>query len=384
MIGKSSEHALDLEDRLVSGRLWGEYCDAIKHAGRHLLRPEAPHDAFNQAEGVRYLTRMVRAGLELMVEAGTPEFPRLSDPAGGFIKIGGDNPDNVYLSAQIRGDLEYRIHGQRGSAPTINFATKNGGYQKAGAKMLGTGFLDGRELEVDEDGNLEILVSTRRPPSGNWLSMEPDSNLLLIRQTFHDRSREQAAQLQIERLGNTEAPPALDVQVLVTRLIAAAQYTENTVKLFTDWASHFKREHHNTLPLGDQTMFQAAGGDPNITYYHGYWEFADDEAMVIEAALPPCEFWNFQVDNFWMESLDYHCHRIHVNCHGANLNPDGSVTIVIAHRDPGHPNWLTSAGHALGTSLFRLIGAHDRPAQIKVQVVKFDTLTGGRTHGSPA
>ena len=106
--------------------------------------------------------------------------------------------------------------------------------------------------------------------------------------------------------------------------------------------------------------------------------------MVIEASLPPCEFWNFQVDNFWMESLDYHCQRIHLNCHGARLNPDGSVTIVVAHRDPGHPNWLTTAGHALGTSLFRLIGAQDRPAQIKVRIVNFDTLTGGREHGSQA
>ena len=112
--------------------------------------------------------------------------------------------------------------------------------------------------------------------------------------------------------------------------------------------------------------------------------FADDEAMVIEASLPPCEFWNFQVGNFWMESLDYHCQRIHLNCHGARLNPDGSVTIVVAHRDPGHPNWLTTAGHALGTSLFRLIGAQDRPAQIKVRIVNFDTLTGGREHGSQA
>ena len=69
---------------------------------------------------------------------------------------------------------------------------------------------------------------------------------------------------------------------------------------------------------------------------------------------------------------------------GARLNPDGSITIVVAHRDPGHPNWLTTAGHALGTSLFRLIGAQDRPAQIKIRIVKFDALTGGREHGTQA
>lgn len=366
----------DVEEGIVSGRLWEEYCEAIKRVGRHVLRPEAPHDVFNQAEGLRYLTRMVRAGLESIAEAGSPMFPRFYDPAGGFIKIGADNPDNLYMTARLRGDLEYRIRGHRGNVPTIHFATKKGGYEKAGSAMIGTGFLDGRDLQVGSDGNFEILISAKRPESGNWLPMERETNLLLIRQTFHDRRSEQAAQLQIERLGAAEAPPPLDPQEFASRLMAAAQYTENTVKLFTDWASLFKRDHRNALPLGDQSMFQAAGGDPNITYYHGYWELADDEAMVIEAIVPPCEFWNFQLDNFWMESLDYHCHRIHLNSHGARLNPDGSVTIVIAHRDPGLPNWLTTAGHALGTSLFRLIGAQDRPARIETRIVKFDTLAG--------
>ena len=74
----------------------------------------------------------------------------------------------------ISGELEYRIHGQRGDAPTINFATKNGGYQKPGAKMLGTGFLDGRELEVDEGGNFEILVSARRPPCRTCSALSAD------------------------------------------------------------------------------------------------------------------------------------------------------------------------------------------------------------------
>ena len=29
----------------------------------------------------------------------------------------------------------------------------------------------------------------------------------------------------------------------------------------------------NALPLGNQKFFQAAGGDPNIQYHHGYFKF---------------------------------------------------------------------------------------------------------------
>lgn len=370
--GVTGEHTI--EDRIVSGRLWEEYCDALKRAGQLLLRPEVPHDAFNQAEGLRYLSRMVRAGLEAMVESAQAEFPRLSSMASGTIKIGADNPDSLYQTARINGSLEYRLRGTRGTVATLNFATKKGGYHKPGSAMIGTGFLDGQDLEVDADGRFEILLAIRRPASGNWLPLEPDSNLLLIRQTFHDRRHEQAAQLAIERLGACSAPPRLDPAQFGGQLMAAARYTENTAKLFIDWAALFKRDHFNTLPLGNQAMYQAAGGDPNIRYHHGYWELADDEAMVIDASLPPCEFWNFQVDNYWMESLDYFRHRIHVNNHDAQPNADGSITIVVAHQDPGHANWLTTAGHKLGTSLFRLIGAAQAPASIRTRIVKFGEI----------
>lgn len=364
-----------VEQRIVSGELWDEYCDALKRAGQLLQRPEAPHDAFNQAEGLRYLSRMVRAGLEALVESTDPDFPSFySSLATGTIKIGADNPDNHYQTARIKGTLDYRIRGTRGTVPVINFASKKGGYHKPGASMVGTGFLDGQDLQVEPDGSFEILLSCRRPDAGNWLPLEPESNMLLVRQTFHDRRSEQPAQLAIERIGPRPVPPPLDPAQFASQLMAAARYTENTAKLFCDWAALFKRDHHNTLPLGDQSMYQAAGGDPNILYYHGYWELADDEAMVVDATLPPCDFWNFQVDNYWMESLDYSRHRIHVNSHGAERNPDGSVTIVIAHRDPGHANWLTTAGHGLGTSLFRVIGAGDALADIRTRVIRFDDV----------
>ncbi|CAB1370632.1 DUF1214 domain-containing protein [Denitratisoma oestradiolicum] len=363
-----------IEQRIITGQLWEEYCDTLKRAGQQLLRPETPHTTFDQAEGMRYLSRLVRAGLEMMVEGADADFPTFVIPSHETIKIGADNPDNLYQTARINGRNEYRIRGSRGTVPTLNFATKKGGYEKAGSKLEGTGLLSTQEMQVNADGSFEILVSAQRPASGNWLPMEETSHMLLVRQTFHDRRKEKAAEFSIERVGHGGAPAPLDPARFAASLMAAGHYTENTARLFCDWAALFKQEHHNTIPLGNQAMFQAAGGDPNIAYHHGYWEFGEDEAMVIDAVVPPCEFWNFQVDNYWMESLDYRHHRIHVNSHGARYNPDGSVTIVIAHRDPGHPNWLTTAGHALGTSLFRVIGAGSATAKIATRLVKLSDI----------
>lgn len=360
------------EESILTGKLWEEYCDILKRAGQQLLRPETPHAAFDQAEGMRYLSRLIRVGLEMMVEAADPDFPVFIVSSHETIKIGADNPDNFYQIARIKGSNDYRIRGTRGTVPTLNFATKGGGYNTANPNLQGTGFLNATDMQVEADGSFEVILSQHKPAAGNWLPMTAESNSVLVRQTFHDRRNEKPARLRIERIGADMAPPPLAPSKFANDLINAARFTENTARLFCDWARDFKQGHFNTLPKGDQAVFQAAGGDPNIVYYHGYWDLKDDEAMVIELEhIPPCEFWNFQVDNYWMESLDYRYHRIHVNSHGAHYNPNGSVTIVIAHRDPGLPNWLTTAGHRVGTNLFRLIGALGQDAKVSTHVEKF-------------
>jgi len=64
----------------------------------------------------------------------------------------------------------------------------------------------------------------------------------------------------------------------------------------------------------------------------------------------------FVLSNHWLETLDYTRHQITLNNHTAKLEPDGSVKLIVAARDPGHPNWLDTAGHAHGTIGVRWVG----------------------------
>jgi hypothetical protein len=184
--------------------------------------------------------------------------------------------------------------------------------------------------------------------------------MLIVRQTFLDRKSERRAELTIERVGSsTERPAPLAPAVVDEKLRSAARFVDATAGLFADWARDFAAAP-NRLPPQDQARYQRAGGDPSIHYYHGYWALGPDEALVVHVPrIPACDTWNFQLNNYWMESLDYRWHRIHLNAHTAVANADGSVTIVVAHRDPGRPNWLETAGHAVGTMCFRWIGARE-------------------------
>ena len=83
--------------------------------------------------------------------------------------------------------------------------------------------------------------------------------------------------------------------------------------------------------------------------------------MKITASIPECEGWNFQLNNVWMESLDYRYHPIHVNNQSATLNEDGTVTVTVSSKRPISGNWVSTAGHNRGTMLWRWTGAKDYP-----------------------
>ena len=359
------------ERRISDGTAWRDFCRALERAGDAILREETPSDPFHRAQGLRYLTRLLRAGLESHVESSDPCYPRFYQLANDTIKIGNDNPDNVYHNANVDGAHDYRIRGQRGTVPYLTFITYGGGYEKDGT-MLPTGQLDLADIECEPDGSFEIVVSQEKQPR-NWLPLKPSSSTMVVRQTFHDRSREVPASYTIECIEPDRAD-TLQVEAIEPALQRAAAFVEGTANLFVDWMERFAT-HTNELPPNDQEMCQRAGGDANIFYHNSRWQLDRDEALLIEVTPPDCTTWNLQIGNFWMESLDYRYHRIHVNKFTANYEDDGSVRIVLAHRDPGKrfPNWLETCDHDQGAMLFRYVGASDHPP-IATRVVAFEEL----------
>jgi hypothetical protein len=362
-----------IEQRIIDGSAWADFCDSLKEAGNVILRSETPNDLFNRAEGYRYLTRLLRAGLESNVEFSDPSFPQFFQLADETKKIGNDNPDNFYQNVNINGKYDYSITGTRGTVDYLSLGTKAGSYATTG-RMEPTGQINGREMQINADGTFEIIVSSTPKPGKNWLPMTKDSHSIVVRQTFGDRKKETPAIMKIRCL-NGEGDNTLEPIPFVKQLENTVKFVKNTATLFVDWMEIY-REHLNKLPSDNQERCQVAGGDATIHYLQSFWKLAPDEALLIHARkIPECRTWNFQLSNYWMESLDFRYFRICVNKHTAHYEKDGSVKIVVAHRDPGpkYPNWLTTTNHDQGGMLFRWVEATEHPP-VDTEVVKFADL----------
>jgi hypothetical protein len=369
----------EAEKRIVDGTVWRNFCRQLETAGETILRQTTPDNPFDRAEGIRYLTRLLRAGLENQVESSDPCYPRFYQLSNETIKIGNDNPDNIYHNSNVSGRYDYRITGTLGTVPYLSFGTKGGGYETK-AEMWPTGQIDSRAMKIEPDGSFEILVSREKKP-GNWLPMTDETTCMIVRQTFNIREQETPATYQIECLNPDKGRDGdtLDPLEIEPSLERAVSFVSQTADLFINWMEIYEENHLNELPPDDQERCQRAGGDANIHYLQSYWRLAPDEALLIEADRIPAEgTWNLQLSNYWMESLDYRNHRIHVNKSTAHYEPDGSLRIVIAHEDPGpgFPNWLYTCRHDQGGMLFRWIEAQGDHPPVRTRVVKHAELAG--------
>ncbi len=352
--------ANDPVEKVVTAEAWTEFCDHLKRAGDVILREDLDTSPFERAEGLRYLTRLLRAGFVSFAENHGPRYP-VFRPMPDLVKMGLDNPDNYYVSASVSGSYTYRIRGRRGSIHYLSFAAQNQNFAARDRLTGGAGHLEDSQLELGADGSFEIIASQKEHP-GNWLRMASDTKQILIRQTFLDKAKETPVEVEIECLDAGGPPPPLDPARVPGQLLGSALYAMGCAQWFADWVLGFRdKAPVNSFHLPDLENHRHVGGDPNVRIWLGLWELAPDEALLVEAKPPDCDYWNFQLGNIWAESLDYRFRRVHVNSHDAAMRDDGSFRLVVAHEDPGVPNWMDTAGHERGTMCVRWVRAREHP-----------------------
>ena len=108
----------------------------------------------------------------------------------------------------------------------------------------------------------------------------------------------------------------------------------------------FPRNSFNTVNAASGAT---GGGQSTNIYAGGVFELEPDEALIIEnhIRLKP-QYIGFQVGNLWGESIEYADQIGSLNGHQMTADADGVLRIVLAHTDPGVPNWVDTTGHREG------------------------------------
>jgi hypothetical protein len=309
---------------------------------------------------VRYLSRYINKALNDVLEYLDFDFPQLWIMQHPTSKSFGDNPDATYIAARLEGSRTYRIVGDRGTASWLRFVLTPyeelvGGSVLTGANIVS---LSGQELVVDENGSFELILSAERR-DGNWMQLPPGKSRLLIRQFFGNWDLERPLTARIEQVGKEgQTPSELTAERMVTALRDVNDYITRDSDRWYRW-SMFYKQMPNSFYKGRPTW---AGGTAEAERNIGrwlniaYWMLDEDEAAVVEFAPPDVGMWLFELDTFWMTSVDYRYHFSSINSAQAVADPDGVVRLVIANQDPnGAANWLDPAGHREGLIMGRWI-----------------------------
>jgi hypothetical protein len=349
---------------------WAELCDNISRAGVEILASAEGLDPVNQAEGLRYLTRLLRGSFEKYIEFSDPLDPvifKMCDERTGY---GGDNPDNVYSASPVSDREIYEITGNKGTIWHFNFNVFN--WQPDGKYEL-LAIKNGRDIVCDADGNFSVVIGGA-PQEGNWIPLPAGANQILMRQSFRDRRNEQEVKAKIRLLsGNAKIAPLLPSALLV-KLDGAEAFFCKTGRLMHEWSNDFLASC-NQLPLTPPEFIARGGGDPNACFYMSSWKIGAGEALLVHIPeFAEDKLWSLALFNFWLESMDYTNFHIHTNSAIAQRNADGSFTIVIANRDPGVANWLNATGHVQGNMIRRAWTGGVPIANVQTEIVQLDDV----------
>ena len=380
--------AADVANGTASRNAMGALLDAIREVETTMLTTEKGFtDPAELAEAERAIAHILHTGLEFWLEANVDR-PVFKPYVTSTRKLLGCNPDSLYYFAAIRPDKTYRITGSVGAATFTSFTVEEGSAEGHAARGSSAALGDD-EMEINNDGSYEISVSQTKPATGNWLRLGPNSSQITTRH-YHE-SRQSVATIP-----GRVIPIAIEV-LDPAPLEPNGGDAQNAARL--QWVANFVREHsamtfHKTTPemakkLGWTSLvpnkFNPAGqwkgtagqnayGNMHAWYASANYALAPDEALVITGRFPECRFANIVLWNSFMQSFDFANRRISLNRNQIEYEKDGSYRIVIAHRDPGVPNWLDTEGRRKGHMYWRYLFPMTAPGTPKTKVVKVDSL----------
>jgi hypothetical protein len=335
----------------------------------HILHgPNTPLDEQGVVEGYKWIFSILQVATDTQVWADAAN-PRFVDIVGPYKKWGGDNADAFYQFAPIDPTRTYRVTGKKGDAVYLSLTVYGGPNDGRYSERI-TGSLNDRSLDIDEDGNFEFFIGPTIGPD-NGIALETDSVCAITRDYLIDPVNGRRVQWKIESVDPPPTRPE-DSGDLARRFRAALTFLRDQAQIVPLGLGD-PNSIDEPYPVPTETFGWAAG---DAAYAMGSFDLRDDEALVISGHSPECAFWNMCLWNPLLHTYNYDYERVTINGGQVTYSDDGSWTIVVASRDPGHANWVSSAGHPRGRIWFRWFCPEVTPERPTTRVVSLDDVSG--------
>ena len=365
-----------------SRRALHELIDLLGDVDQRWVSPEwnlhSEEDVFGAHRAVMHYLQWGLVGL-FERDPADPRFHRIVDPDR---KVLGDNPDAVYFDAPVSADHAYRVTGEIKGAAYVSITVEAG---EAWGSMDNqtVGVLNDESFDTDADGRFEIQLGGE-PRERNWLALPAGAGSISTRHYFENPTYAAADPSRVPRMrievidsdGNpvtTPPPRPSDASVAAGIRRVAGLVRELTVDRPPQssaqprtWVSRVP----NVFPPPDKP------GDLGLAAFDAAYAMAPfligpDEALVIRARWPQCRYGNVCLWNRHLQTLDYATRSISLNRAQTVADADGRFTAVIAHSDPGVPNWLDSEGRPFGIAYWRFMLPEGHIETPQAEVIPF-------------
>ncbi len=327
----------------------------------------------------RALMHILEAGLVGYFEqdAGNPDFRRIVTPSR---KLTGDNSDAIYFDAPVSPEHSYVIHGSMQGAAYFSLTIEVGAQDGHMASKTG-GVINDNDLEIDSNGHFTVYLGGE-PRERGWLALGPGASRVTTRHYFEHTSPaamdpELEPRMRIECVSATGVPaPPDDASVAagIRRVCNAVRgRTLGMPPMANSEPPPFLSLTPNAFPA------PVPPGDFGLAAFDAHYSMAPyfldrDEALVVTGSWPQCRFGNVCLWNRFQQTLDYTSRSVSLNRAQTKLEADGSFRMIIAHEDPGLPNWLDTEGKPFGLVFWRFFLLEGEAVAPQASVVKLADL----------
>jgi hypothetical protein len=327
-----------------------------------------PGDEQSLLEAHKWLLTILQVASDTQVWADAAN-PRFVDIVGPYKKWGGDNADAFYCYAPVDPTRTYEVTVTPGDAVYLSL-TVYGGPDDGHYSERIVGSLNDRQAPPGPGGTITMVLSPDDPGDGTpWIKLDPDAVAMVTRDYLADPVHHARANWTVTSLD----PPDTfreDDAALARRFRAALTWIRDQadlVPLAMGEANHVDPPY----PVPTTTFGWAAG---DAAYAMGSYLLEDGQALVMRGRSPECAFWNVCLWNPFLHTYNYDYERVTINGAQVDYEEDGSWEIVVSPTDPGHRNWVSTAGHHEGRIWFRWFLPAHTPEQPAAEVIRLADL----------